>query len=178
MAAISTFDVNQSARNYAQNAQKQGLQAHHRMQVHNREYQERLHNLTRGPRGTARPSVASGFPGDEDDQESRRARRPGRVIWALLVVLVLVVGGLALTSTDDGFVPTGSSGIDGAVREGTDWNVRGGPGMAFPPIAVVHPGETVVVTCLERGWAHLESLIDGAFVYSEGLALNNTPPPC
>jgi hypothetical protein len=171
-------DVNQSARNYAQTAHQQAQQAMHRFKVHNRQYQERLRNLTPAPRGTARGTVASGFPGDEDDQPSGRARRPGRIVWVLLVVLGLVIGGVALTSPDVGFMPGGSSGVDGIVREGTAWNVRGGPGMAFSPIAVVHPGEAVVVTCLERGWAQLESPNGGAFVYAKGLALKGTPPPC
>jgi hypothetical protein len=173
-------DVNQSARNYSQTAHQQAQQAVHRFKVHNRQYQERLRNLTPAPRGTAHPWVASGFPGDEDDQPSGRARRPGRIVWALLAVLGLAIAGATLSSNspEGGFMPGGSSGVDGIVREGTAWNVRGGPGMAFPPIAVVHPDEAVVVTCLERGWAQLERPNAGAFVYAKGLALNGTPPPC
>ncbi len=175
---MGVFDVNQSARNFARNAHKHSQQQFHRFHVHNRQYQERLRNLTRAPRAAARPSVASGFPGDEDYQPSGRTRRSGRIVWALLVVLTLVIAGVALTSPNIGLMPSSWSGVEGAVREGTAWNVRGGPGMAFPPIAVIHSGQAVRVACLEHGWARLESPNEGAFVYAEGLGLNATPPPC
>jgi hypothetical protein len=179
----------QAAQQRQQQQQQQQIQRFHR---HNQEFAAKQMNdlMARSrARGTARPSVASGFPGDEADRPSGRARRPGRIVWVLLVVLGLVIGGVALSSRDvgfmpggssgvDRFMPGGSSGVDGIVREGTAWNVRGGPGMAFPPIAVVHPGQAVVVTCLERGWAQLERPNGGAFVYAKGLALKGTPPPC
>jgi hypothetical protein len=181
----------QAAQQRLQQQQQQQIQRFHR---HNQQFAaKQMNDMMARMRagGRARPSVGSGFPGDEDDQQPGRARRPGRIVWVLLVVLGLVIGGAALSSNSrevgfmpggssgvDRFMPGGSSGVDGIVREGTAWNVRGGPGMAFPPIAVVHPGEAVVVTCLERGWAQLESPNAGAFVYAKGLALNGTPPPC
>jgi hypothetical protein len=173
---------NQSTRQAADNAK--------RFHKHNVERQARADSLrsyqaaqaARQRRRQQTPSSSrDGFPGDADDEGYApvgRARRSGRIVWALLVMSVLGIAGVALISTDIGSIPGGSSGVDGIVREGTEWNVRGGPGMAFPSIAVVHPGEAVVVTCLEQGWAQLESPNDGAFVYSEGLALNGTPPPC
>jgi hypothetical protein len=181
----------QAAQQRLQQQQRQQIQRFHR---HNQQFAaKQMNDMMARSRagGTARPSVVSGFPGDEDDRQSGRARRPGRIVWVLLAVLGLVIAGVTLSSNSreggfmpggssgvDRFIPGGSSGVDGIVREGTAWNVRGGPGMAFPPIAVVHPGQAVVVTCLERGWARLERPNAGAFVYVKGLALNGTPPPC
>jgi hypothetical protein len=181
------WSMNDASRQAGQQRQQRAAQqAHQRFHRHNQQFADKQMNDM-----MARSRAASGFPGDEADRPSGRARRSGRIVWVLLVVLGLVIAGVTLSSNSreggfmpggssgvDRFMPGGSSGVDGIVREGTAWNVRGGPGMAFPPIAVVHPGQAVVVTCLERGWARLERPNAGAFVYAKGLALNGTPPPC
>jgi len=174
---MGTYDANQSSRNFQKNAIAGAMQFHQRMHVHNLQYQERARSLEASTlqRRPARPAVI----GDEDQQVPVRARRGGRSGWVVLIALLaLGIGTTVFVAQNRLIITHPTPGIAGTVLKGTAWNVRGGPGMDFAPIAVIQPGQVVRVACLDRGWARLESPNPGAFIWTKALALNATPPSC
>lgn len=178
---MGTFDPNQSSRNFQQSALASHQKFNHDFRAHNRQYQERAQRLA-GSGSHRRPSGSAEYPGDEAGEGPRRGRST-----LLLSVLLLGVAGVAIAAQGDEPPPApsvafpataASTAVEGTVLPGTAWNVRGGPGMDFPPFAVVEPGQVVRVTCLQHGWALLESPNPGAYVWAEGLSLTATPAPC
>lgn len=175
---MGTFDPNQSARTFQTSALASHQKFNHDFRAHNRQYQERAQRLA-GTGSKGRPAASGEYPGDEVIE------RPGRGRATVLLSVLLLAGtGVAIAAQgDEGPGPSyptapASMAVEGTVLPGSAWNVRGGPGMDFPPFAVVEPGQVVRVTCLQHGWALLESPNPGAYVWFEGLALNASPATC
>jgi hypothetical protein len=114
---------------------------------------------------------------DGSGTRRRLSRRGGLVLAG---VLILAAGAVAQAAESIELPPTSpvQEGVAGSVRPGTEWNVRTGPSKDSRSLGVVRLGEPVRVSCLDGNWAKLISPQRDAFVHTDGLTLDSTPPAC
>src|SRR4051794_29716239 len=111
MAAMGTFDANRSSSNYQKQAIAGAMQGHQRMNLHNRQYQERQRALVSSASHRRSPR-SSDFPGDDEYEDSAGASGRGRLVRAVsIIAVVLGVGGAVLLAQDGDVIPSGSSAV-------------------------------------------------------------------
>jgi uncharacterized protein YgiM (DUF1202 family) len=168
------YDPSSASRTYAANAHRSHMNAHNRMARHGREAQARQLEHMRAFHRGARRGTGLDFPGDEAPAGTRPRR--GRTGVVLLVLAAAAACAWLVLAPRSPVRPM-VFGDHATVRAGTEWNVRRGPGMGYPPVGVVRPGQDVAVACAHGGWIKITSPTTG-FVYQKGLTLSATPRPC
>lgn len=115
----------------------------------------------------------------------RASRSSIRVVPILLGVIVALVGFVLGTwfaqrpiANNEGLtmVPVTTSAARAMVVNGVNVNVRGGPGLNFPPILKLTPGEALLVRAEQAGWCAVTTStgtsgwVFGAFLRGHGNA--------
>jgi hypothetical protein len=149
------------------------MQFHQRMAKHGRQAQARQLEQMRDRNREASRRTDLEYPGAAVPQPRRR-RRTGVII--LLVVAALAVGAWLVVATSN---PVGDTifGVHATVSQGTEWNVRRGPGTSYRSIGLVQSGQDVTVACAQGSWIKITSPKTG-FVHKDGLTLRTTPKAC
>ncbi|WP_161965217.1 hypothetical protein [Ornithinimicrobium cerasi] len=165
----------------SQRAQRQSQDAMKSFQKHNRQYQARMNRSSElGGRRAGAPSL----PRDAVEPvyaASRAGARRSRTVFTVLVLLVLLVAAVSWSIRGEllyHWAKMSTQGVEATIEGTDDWNVRPGPSMGFSPIGLLHPGDRVIVTCLESPWAQLQFPHHGAFVHIDGLALKDPARSC
>jgi hypothetical protein len=190
------WNPNNASRQFQQQAQQQAQNAYLRNQQYAAQQMNAQMAQNRAQRAMGQQKLMRQQPDDMSAKPTNAFAKPERgalksrrhsnatiildiAIVAMVLVAIAVASSLAYRAFSRGslLLPArGGGAVAGSVRTGS--NVRQGPGTTFPVVTVLQSGSHVTVSCIDAGWARLESPYAGRYIASWLLALTENPKTC